>query len=136
MKMFEVKSKVLGKARPRATRIGSNIRMYTPKKTQGYEQLIKGCYIAKYGIHPTDKPVSVTIDITLAIPKATPKKQREKMLCGKYKATKKPDIDNVAKAVLDALNGIAYIDDKQVAQLILSKRYGETEGIRVYIDEE
>ena len=38
---------------------------------------------------------------------------------------KKPDVDNIAKAVLDALNGIAYDDDKQITSLVIDKKYGE-----------
>lgn len=37
----------------------------------------------------------------------------------------KPDCDNIAKAILDALNGIAYKDDSQVAELVVKKRFGQ-----------
>lgn len=46
-----------------------------------------------------------------------------------------PDIDKLCRAVLDALTGIAYLDDRQVRDLIGSKRYGERAGVAVTIDE-
>ena len=42
---------------------------------------------------------------------------------GKLLPTKKPDVDNVAKSVLDALNGVAWLDDSQVVRLEISKSY-------------
>ena len=41
---------------------------------------------------------------------------------------KKPDMDNILKAVLDALNKVAYEDDKQVVELIGRKYYTESDG--------
>ena len=49
--------------------------------------------------------------------------------------TKKPDADNIAKIVLDALNGVAYTDDTQVINLSVQKRYGEVPEVKVEITE-
>jgi len=49
--------------------------------------------------------------------------------------TKKPDADNIAKIVLDALNGVAYTDDTQVVNLSVQKRYGEVAEVKVEITE-
>ena len=55
---------------------------------------------------------------------------------GNLNPTKKPDADNIGKVVLDALNGIAYEDDKQVIELRVSKQYSEErEGLRITIGE-
>ena len=48
---------------------------------------------------------------------------------------KKPDVDNVAKIILDALNGIAYRDDKQVVELYVKKSYAGESGVGVTISE-
>lgn len=48
---------------------------------------------------------------------------------------KKPDADNVAKIILDALNGIAYLDDKQVVDLGVHKSYNATPGVLVFVYE-
>ena len=50
--------------------------------------------------------------------------------------TKKPDADNLAKAILDALNGVAYPDDAQIVKLTVRKRYGEADMVHVLIEEE
>ncbi len=55
------------------------------------------------------------------------------MLGGKILPAKKPDIDNVVKAVLDALNGVAYRDDTQVIELHVRKSYSEKPRVEVCI---
>jgi Holliday junction resolvase RusA-like endonuclease len=47
----------------------------------------------------------------------------------------KPDLDNVAKAVLDAINGIVYVDDAQVINLVATKRYATDPRVEVYLFE-
>ena len=48
---------------------------------------------------------------------------------------KKPDIDNVAKAFLDAMNGTVYLDDTQVVELNIKKVYSAVAGVDVAIME-
>lgn len=60
-------------------------------------------------------PVKVTVDVFKALPKRTPKRVESEP------DVTKPDADNVAKAVMDALNGVAYTDDAQVAKLVVTK---------------
>ena len=55
------------------------------------------------------------------------------MLAGRTLPTKKPDADNVMKIILDALNGVAYEDDRQIVALAIRKTYGEKPGVRVEI---
>ena len=57
------------------------------------------------------------------------------MLQNKVRPTKKPDIDNIIKAVLDALNGIAYKDDTQVVQVMAQKKYADKAFVEVAICE-
>lgn len=45
----------------------------------------------------------------------------------------KPDADNVAKAICDALNGQAYRDDAQIAALYVRKWYDEKPRVEVQI---
>ena len=47
----------------------------------------------------------------------------------------KPDTDNIAKSILDSLNGIAYKDDKQVVELIVYKFYNDVPYVNVTIEE-
>lgn len=73
----------------------------------------------------TAQPVAVRIEAVYGIPKSYSKKKRERALNGELAPTKKPDADNIAKVVCDALNGVAYVDDTQVIDLRVFKRFGE-----------
>ena len=57
------------------------------------------------------------------------------MLTGKIWPAKKPDSDNIAKVVLDALNGIAYHDDTQIVMVVAKKVYSSLEGLDVTVEE-
>ena len=57
----------------------------------------------------------------------------EQMRDGLIMPTKKPDTDNIAKIVLDSLNGIAYPDDSQVVDLQVLKRYCENPRVELEI---
>ena len=55
------------------------------------------------------------------------------MIKGEILPTKKPDIDNIMKVVLDALNGVAYFDDKQVCKVNFIKMYSEEPRLKILI---
>ena len=117
---FTIHSEPVGKARPRVTSRGT----FTPKKTREYEQTVQADFMAQCsGMYFDNKPLQVEITANFPIPKRTPKNQRIDMLAGCIRPTKKPDCDNIAKAILDALNGIAYHDDSQVVTLAVGKWY-------------
>ena len=107
---FTVFGKVEGKARPRVTKYGT----YTPPKTKAKENEIAWRYKASGGTM-MDGEIAVVIHVFRELPKSRPKKvESEPDLF-------KPDIDNIAKLVMDALNGVAYHDDAQVASLVVRK---------------
>ena len=115
-----------GKGRHRAVRRGDQIAAYTPKKTKDYEDEVQFCYRQAYGdrmAFAVDEPISATIVAAFGIPKSTSKRRKVEMMAGMVLPTKKPDTDNIAKIVLDALNGLAYPDDKQVVELQVLKTY-------------
>jgi Holliday junction resolvase RusA-like endonuclease len=124
--IFEIPGEPQGKGRPRF----NGKHAYTPQKTRDYESYVKQCFMAKYGnVEPLKGNVKADIIAVYKIPKSTSKKNRELMLKGEIRPTKKPDADNVAKGVLDSINGLAYIDDKQVVELSVRKWYGEPQVI-------
>lgn len=57
------------------------------------------------------------------------------MLQGKILPTKKPDCDNIAKIICDALNGVAYDDDKQIVALKVTKIYSDEPRVIVWISD-
>lgn len=100
----------VAKGRPRFTRTGHT---YTPDKTRRYETLVRECFDTQCGVlFSTGQPVFIMICAYFPIPKSYPKYRRVE-LDGAFHL-KKPDSDNVAKAILDALNGHAYPDDAAV----------------------
>ena len=76
------------------------------------------------GIDPFTVPCSVYILAQFPIPKSWPKKRREAAERGEV-VPGKPDIDNVAKLVLDSLSGVCFEDDKLVHTLKITKKYGQ-----------
>ena len=126
--------KPTGKGRPKFSRQGNFIRTYTPDKTVNYENLVKLSW-AESGNQMLHGKIYATIYAFFKIPKSVSKKKRAEMAGAHY--DKKPDADNLAKSILDALNGIAYDDDSQVVGLLVEKRYtdGEEEKAVLILEE-
>ena len=130
---FEVPGKIIGKGRPRVNT--ETAIAYTPARTKDYEELIKQYFIIKHrGIEPLEGRICVTIKAFIGVPKSVSKKEKVEMLAGGISPTKKPDIDNIAKIVLDALNKLAFKDDNQVTKLYLEKMYAEEEKLYVRVE--
>lgn len=130
---FEILGKPLGKARPRVTRKGFT---YTPQKTVNYESLIRYTFQSELPNHkPYEGYVEAEIKAIFDIPKSYSKKKKLELLDGNCNYDHTPDVDNVAKIVLDSLNGIAYKDDSQVTILKVIKEYGEQAKIIVKLKE-
>ena len=133
---FTVPGVPVGKGRPRAFRMGKGVRMHTPDKTARYENLV--AMAAKQAMAGRSLiEGSVQIDLTLVTtpPASWSKKRRAAALAGETRPNTKPDIDNVLKAICDAINGIVFVDDKQVCDATARKRFGETPGAHVTIQE-
>lgn len=126
---FVVEGLPVGKQRPRATVFGGHARIYTPSKTTSYEALVRGEFKQQCGnILPLDGAVKVEIQVYYQLEKKHYLKrginaEGIRKLNGELFPTKKPDPDNIAKSIMDALNSVAYKDDSQVVSLIVFKRY-------------
>lgn len=131
-----VEGKVEGKGRPRFKNVGNFVQTYTPKNTRLYEKTIADAYKNQSGvIFPTEMPLKLRIRAFMGIPSTFSKKKKTRAIQSELRPTKKPDADNIAKSVLDALNGVAYADDKQVVDLGIKKYYGEVERLEIEIQE-
>ena len=136
--IFEIKGKPQGKARARTfydNRIGK-MRSVTPERTISYEELIRWSFVSqggKYGGHSAS--FRVEISARYEVPRSWSKKKRTAALSGEILPQVKPDCDNVVKTVLDALNGVAYNDDRQVVYVACRKKYAEEGSILVKIEE-
>lgn len=130
---FEIKEKAIGKERPRYN--SKTGKMYTPTKTSTFEEKVKWAFKSKYNIETelSIKPFRATIIAIFTPPQSISNKKKEELLYKEY--TKKPDADNIAKAILDSLNGLAYKDDNQITRLTVIKHYGEENKIIVELEE-
>ena len=137
MTMFTVFGEPVGKGRPRFAKRGNFVSTYTPQKTKTYEDEIRMMAKAAMGSsEQLETPVTVAIYIRVGIPTSFSKQKRKDALANILKPTKKPDIDNIAKCFLDAMNDIVYLDDKQVVNLHITKVYAETPAVEVMISED
>ena len=131
---FEVPGKITGKARPRVNTLTG--RAYTPGNTKDYEMLIKQYFKVKYPRYETlEGRIKVSIIAYFSIPKATKKSDINEMLDNNISPTKKPDIDNIVKAVLDSMNKFAFKDDNQITKLEVEKKYALEDKIYIKIEE-
>lgn len=88
----------------------------TPQETLDYEALVASSCGSAFGDWPLeDAEYTVTIDVELA-----------NRVHG--------DVDNIAKSVLDGLNGVLWKDDKSVRRLVIERHYGEDAGVHVCVE--
>lgn len=115
-----------GKDRPRFSLRSGFPRVYTSVKTRRFETIFSDVAhgaMMRAGLMPTYDAVRIHIVVYFPVPQSYSKKKRGECIASLIKPMMKPDIDNVVKAVLDAMNGVVYDDDKQVFELFVSKRY-------------
>lgn len=136
-----VEGQPVGKGRPKFARQGNFVKAYTPEKTAEYEELVRTIYSLKAKdknyqtmFFSEGTPVAVEIKAYFKIPKVS-REIRKKMLSGEIRPLVKPDLDNIGKIICDALNGIAYDDDKQIAEMQIQKWYSETPKVEVVISD-
>jgi Holliday junction resolvase RusA-like endonuclease len=111
--VFVVLDEPVPKGRPRFTKTG---RPYTPSRTKVSEWRLRE-HVGSRVREPLRGPIRIDITIALS-PVKTPKKWQ-----GIRRPTTRPDIDNYLKTVLDALNGIVFVDDSQVVECNVRKKY-------------
>lgn len=97
---YEIQGMPIPKGRPRF----NGKTAYTPKRTRDWEALIRTSSSAAMKEKPTEKACSVLLEIY-----------------GKFRG----DLDNIAKAFLDGMNGVVYKDDRQIKELHIICHDGE-----------
>ena len=133
---FEIGDTPKGKARARTVTKNGRTWSYTPKGTKEFEESIKNAFLSNENVEKVqqyDGPVKVWIRAYFEPPKSLSKVKREDLLNKHSEYLKKPDGDNIAKAVCDALNGVAYKDDCSVYELMVDKYYRESSGLLITI---
>ena len=117
IKIYDLKP--IPKGRPRFSTVTKTV--YTPHRTADYEEAVAWHY-KQYDGTEHSGPLKLTVRFYFRGDKS------------KYH-TKVPDLDNLLKAFMDAINGIAWADDKQVVEIEASKHYSDAEGIVFNIEE-
>lgn len=119
MIQFEIKGRPQAKQRPRFSRGHT----YTPKETVKFEKYVKECFEeSKYEM--LSGTLKATLTFIYEVPKSKSKSIKNDMLNHVIRPTQRPDLDNLAKSILDSLNGLAYEDDSQIVELNCTKYYG------------
>ncbi len=130
---FTIPGEPKGKGRPRFARTGKYVRTYTPQDTVNYENLVKLEYqnTGTDVFFEKDEPIYMQVYAYYSIPKSASKKKRQQMIDCEIRPTKKPDSDNILKAVCDGLNGVAYVDDTQIVDTVIRRFYSEIPHVDV-----
>ena len=133
---FTIPGEPTAQGRPRFSTHGGFVKAYDPKKSRNYKAYVK--FLAseamqRIGLTLTELPLEVEIITDVGIPASKSKKFKEQALNGLQLPIKKPDVDNVAKIILDSISGIVYKDDKQIVKLTVSKKYSDTPKVEVKI---
>ena len=115
---FTVPGVPVPQPRPRFAKRGKFAKAYTPSThpVNAFRQAVALAAKAA-GAQVHDRPVHVVIDAVFARPASHARMKSPPAL-------PRADVDNVAKGILDALNGVAWVDDKQVGRLVVEKSYG------------
>lgn len=127
---FTIPGNPVAQPRVKARQAGKFIQVYTPeKKIKPYKDAIKlVASQAMAGKPPLEGPIEVCIHFYFDRPKSHTKKQRE---CDWH--SQKPDIDNLTKAVFDALNEICFQDDSQICLLMVRKEWADGDPAYTYV---
>lgn len=132
---FSMAGSPRGQGRPRTTVRGGFATIYKDPKSRKYEASVQ--VLAKQAMagHPAFQgPLSVSLRFRMPIPKSASKAARAAMATGEWAHTGKPDLDNMAKAILDGMKGAVFGDDSQIVRSFLTKIYAEQPGVDVRVE--
>ena len=134
---FTIKGKVIAKQSMKIGRYGIK---YTPREVKDYASLVQKSFLAKYPMwtyrYYDDVGLRVYISVYKSIPKSYSKKKTKEASVNYIRPTSKPDCDNIIKIICDALNLVAYKDDKQIVECSCIKRYAtDIPCVDVFVEE-
>lgn len=125
---FTVPAVPVAQPRAKASSFGGHTRLYTPTKTASgkthpiaaFKATVQMAFREACHLPPHDGAVMVNMAFILPRPQKLLKKSSP---AERVKHTVKPDIDNLQKAVMDALSGLLFVDDRQVYSVLAWKWY-------------
>lgn len=131
---FTIEGPPVAKARPRVSFRHGRAWAYTPSRTADYEERVREAALDAFK-RPLLGPLVADVTLGMPIPASWSRLKRALAAQGDIAPTGRPDLDNLSKGILDALNGIAYKDDSQVVRLTAEKVYATRPCVRVVIAE-
>jgi len=132
--MFTIYGEPVPKGRPRFSTRGKFPVAYTPEKTKAYEFEVGMMALgAMGGSKPLEGALEAFIYVTFPVPASYSKKRTEACLSNSEKHTKKPDLDNVIKSVIDGMDKIVFENDSQITSIHAAKVYGEVAKVEVIV---
>ena len=134
--MFTVYGHPVAKGRPRFSTRGKFPVAYTPEKTKSYETEVGMMAKAAMGASEAlEGALEAFIYVTFPVPASYSKKRTEACLNDIEKHTKRPDLDNVIKAVIDGMDKIVFFNDSQITSIHSTKVYGKVAKVEVMVRE-
>lgn len=131
---FTVPGEPQGKGRPRIVRVGGFSRMATPPKTAAYESLVAlAASQAMAGQPLFEGPCRIDVTMVCGIPASWSDRKRAAAMSRDILPAKKPDADNILKAVYDGINGVVWKDDVQAVSGYWAKVFGTSPGVHVTV---
>lgn len=122
---FTIPGEPVAKGRARSFVRNGHVAHYTPEKTARYENLVKlAAQQAMGDMAPAEGAVALIVRAFMGIPTSWSQKKQRAAALGEITPTKRPDLDNIVKAIKDGANGVTWKDDSQVVDVRASKRYG------------
>jgi Holliday junction resolvase RusA-like endonuclease len=150
---FSMVGEPRGKGRPRVFVQGGRSIATTDPATRRYEASVSQvARKAMEGRQPLEGPLAVSIRFRMPIPRSATKRDKTAMAAGEIAPTARPDLDNLAKAILDGIAEdaslkakakkagvpadarIVYRNDSQIVRLFVTKLYAEHPGVDVRVE--
>ncbi|MBQ8809485.1 MAG: RusA family crossover junction endodeoxyribonuclease [Bacteroidales bacterium] len=138
MLRFIIPGEPHGQSRPRFTQVNGHVHTYDAEESRNYKAYVK--MIAQteakeqgWKIADNDEGIGVNVYAYMGIPQSKGRKFRTGVHKGIVRPTKKPDVDNIFKAVTDALNGLLFKDDKQIIHARVEKWYDDEPRVEVEV---
>lgn len=135
MNTYIIPIEPVAQGRPRLSARNGFARAYDPIKSAQYKIAIRGALSRMVTHQPLESSLYIDIEFSFSPPKSWSKKRQISAIKGEIRHTSKPDIDNLAKALLDACNGLLWLDDSQITDAHIRKRYAEKPGITIKLFE-
>lgn len=130
---FTIYGEPIAQGRPRFSTVNGFSQAIDPPDSKEYKKYVKLMASQNRPHKPIEGPVNLKLVIYRPLLKSMSKKKKAEAVAGTLRPIKKPDVDNVAKGIMDAMTSIIWQDDKQVVSLQVSKYYSEQPRVEVEV---